>query len=132
MATSDKRLLQALWATVLLQLAGRLVDLRWHLTHPEFEAASQQVEAHWLVWLAVLASIGVAVFAIAGPSAAAMAGYRVVLIAGLVYTAVAVWHFIEHAHHHDPQVAHVLLALSQLAMLVGAVVATLRSRRHNP
>src|ERR687885_2128755 len=123
MAASDKRLLQALWATVVLQLAGRLVDLRWHLSHHEFEATRQQLEAHWLVWLAVLATIGVAVFAIAGASRAGLGGYRVVLVAGLIYAAVAVWHFIEHAHHHDPQVAHVLLALSQLAMLVGAVVA---------
>ncbi|MFL5821386.1 MAG: hypothetical protein ACJ76S_11965 [Solirubrobacteraceae bacterium] len=132
MAASDKRLLQALWVTVLLQLAGRLVDLRWHLTHHEFEATRQQLEAHWLVWLAVLATIGVAVLAIAGSSRADLGGYRVVLVAGLVYAAVAVWHFIEHAHHHDPEVAHVLLALSQVAMLGGAVVATVRSRRRNP
>ena len=129
MAASDKRLLQALWGAMFLQLLGRLVDLRWHLTHDEFEAASQQLEAHWLVWLAVLATMGVALLAITASIPARRGGYQVVLASGVVYVGIAVWHFIEHANHHDPQAAHVLLAVSQAAMLVGAVMATVQARR---
>jgi hypothetical protein len=40
------------------QVAGRLVDLQWHLTHEEFEGAGEQVQAHWLIWLATVFLLG--------------------------------------------------------------------------
>jgi hypothetical protein len=56
-------------------------------------------------------------------------GYRVTLFSGLVYTPVAVWHFIEHANKNDPEIAHVLLALGQAGMLAGIVLVFVLSRR---
>jgi hypothetical protein len=41
----------------------------------------------------------------------------------------AIWHFIEHANHNDPAVAHVLLALGQVAMIVGIVLVFVLTRR---
>ncbi len=42
---------------------------------------------------------------------------------------VAVWHFIEHADGNDPELAHALLALTQVAIVGGAMWATLVVRR---
>ena len=51
-STRARTALQLLWATLIVQVAGRLIDARWHATHDEFEGASQQLQAHWLIWLA--------------------------------------------------------------------------------
>jgi hypothetical protein len=125
--------LRALWIAVGVQLAGRLLDLRWHLTHDEFEGTTQQLEAHWLVWLGVLATIAVAAVVSAGSECpAGRSGYLVTLFSGCLYVPVAVWHFIEHANGADPELAHVLLAVAGIGMVVGAILATMivwRGRR---
>jgi hypothetical protein len=51
-----------------------------------------------------------------------------VLVGASVYAATAVWHFYEHSQHRDPDVAHLLLVLSQVVMLGGAVAAALAAR----
>ena len=56
-------------------------------------------------------------------------GYRVTLVSGLAYAAVATWHFIEHANHDDPEVAHVLLVATQVGMILGIVLAFVLTRR---
>jgi hypothetical protein len=45
---------------------------------------------------------------------------------------VAVWHFVEHANHSDPELAHVVIAISQISVLVGAIAATLAAWRGPP
>jgi hypothetical protein len=123
---------RALWVAVAIQVLGRLLDLRWHLANDEFEGTSQQFEAHWLLWIGVLATLAVAAFAIAQrPRIAGYRGYLTTLIAAGAYVPVSVWHFIEHANGNDPGLAHLLLALTQIAMIAGAVWATLlvRGRR---
>ena len=128
MATN--RALRALWIAVVVQLVGRLLDLRWHLTHDEFEGTSQQLKAHWLVWIGVLATVAVAAWAIARPErVGGYPGYVLTLAAGLVYAPVAVWHFIAHANGEDPGLAHVLLAVAGVGMVAGAVLAALLVRR---
>jgi hypothetical protein len=85
MTVSGGRLAAALWIGFGASIAGRLLDLQWHVTHDEFETAGDQVRAHWLAWLGA-----------------------VVLL------------------------PHVLLAVTLIAMLVGAPLAalTLRRERH--
>jgi hypothetical protein len=126
-------MLRALWVAVAVQLAGRLLDLRWHLTHDEFEGTSQQLEAHWLLWLGVLATIAVAAVAsVRMERPAARPGYLLTLLSGGLYVPVAIWHFIEHANGSDPELAHVLLAVGGIGMVAGAVLATalvVRGRR---
>jgi hypothetical protein len=128
-----RRVLLALWAALAGQFLGRLVDLRWHLAHEEFEGTAEQLEAHWLIWLAVLATIAVAVAGLhALPDRPGRSGLILVVGAGAVYVAVAIWHFVEHANGADPELAHVLLALSEVAMFAGAAFATMRARRSTP
>ena len=124
-------MLRALWIAIGVQLAGRLLDLRWHLDHDEFEGATQQVEAHWLLWLGVLATIAVAAWAVRGglTRAPGFSGYVLTLGSGLLYAPVAIWHFVEHANGADPELAHLLLAIGQIGMVVGAIVATATARR---
>jgi hypothetical protein len=55
--------------------------------------------------------------------------YLVVFVAALLYVPVAIWHFIGHVNGDELDVAHVLLAVTQVATIVGAIVATTRSRR---
>jgi hypothetical protein len=54
------------------------------------------------------------------------------LVAALVYVPASVWHFIGHANGEELDVAHAVLAVAQVAMIVGAIVATIRSRRSIP
>ena len=125
------RLLQLLGFAAVVQIAGRALDGRWHAQHDEFEGASQQLEAHWLLWLGVIATLAVCVLALRRLERddRGRLGYRVTLLSGLLYTPVAVWHFIEHANHNDPAIPHVLLAAGQLGMIVGIVLVFLLSRQ---
>jgi hypothetical protein len=127
---SSSRALRSLWIAVAVQLAGRLLDLRWHLTHDQFEGTSQQLEAHWLLWLGVLATLAIAVWAVVGRERfPGYVGYILTAASGFLYAPVAVWHFVEHANGADPEVAHVLLGVGQVGMVFGAVVATVIARR---
>jgi hypothetical protein len=128
--STPKGRLQLLWGAVVAQLLGRALDLRWHLSNDEFEGVSQQFEAHWLLWLGVIATLAVAFVAARRPDLRQLErrGYLVLLASGLAYAAVAIWHFVEHANHNDPELAHVLLGVMQLAMLGGAVLATYGAR----
>jgi hypothetical protein len=125
------RLLWLLAGAALLQLAGRALDGWWHANHDEFEGASQQLEAHWLIWVGVLATLAVCLLAVRrlGSGDRAVRGYQLTLASGLVYAAVAIWHFVEHANRNDPELAHVLLALTQGGMILGIVLAFVLTRR---
>jgi hypothetical protein len=48
---STGRLLVGAWAGIVMLMAGQVVDLRWHAANGGFETASDQVGAHWLIWL---------------------------------------------------------------------------------
>jgi undecaprenyl pyrophosphate phosphatase UppP len=117
-------LIRLLAVAAVAQVAGRGLDAYWHANNDEFEGARQQLEAHWLIWLGVLATLAICVVAMRRLDRAerGLLGYRVTLISGLLYAGVAVWHFIEHANLNDPEVAHVFLALGQAGMLVGIVL----------
>lgn len=43
------------------QLAGRLLDLQWHLTHDDFEGGLDQLQAHWAHFLLLVSNIAGAV-----------------------------------------------------------------------
>lgn len=124
-------LLRLLVGTALLQIAGRALDGWWHSRHDEFEGASQQLEAHWLIWLAVVATVAVCVVALRrlGSTQPSSRGYQFTLLSAIGYIGVAIWHFIEHANLRDPEVAHVFLVIFQLGMFVGIAWAVLASRR---
>jgi hypothetical protein len=122
--------LRALGVVIALQVAGRLLDLRWHATHTEFEGLAEQMEAHWLIWLGVVATVVVAVKAvIGGQRPRGLAGYSLILASAALYVPVAVWHFIAHANRTDPELAHVLLAIGQVGMLAGALAVFLAASR---
>ncbi len=124
-----KRLFQLIWLGIAVQVAGELVDLRWHATHDEFEGAGEQLEAHWLVWLGTLMTLAPATAAAARVSPGRNGGLVLTLAAGAVYVAVSVWHFAAHASGTDPELAHVLLALGKIGMLAGVIWATVAWRR---
>ena len=124
-----RRPLRLLWVALTVQLLGRLLDLRWHATHDEFEGPSQQFEAHWLLWIGVLGTLVVVGWLVAQGASPGRSGYLTALVASCLYVAVAVWHFVEHANHQDPELAHILLAVTQTAVVAGAVLATVAVRR---
>ena len=122
---SDRRALGWLWGAIGVQIAGRMLDARWHATHDEFEGASEQLTAHWLLWLGVLATIVVAAVALRDRGrTAGRSGYLLTLGAGVLYAIVGVWHFVEHANGSDADLAHVFLVIGQVGMLIGAILAT--------
>jgi hypothetical protein len=101
--------------------AGRLLDLRWHATHEEFETGMDQLQAHWLAWLGAVVLL--AVGAVAVRSAVYRSpGFVVLFASASLYAVVAVWHFWLHQQLRDPDLPHVLLALSQLGLYVGSLM----------
>ena len=119
--------LLAVLAAVGVVIVGLLVDLQWHLTHDEFEGTSEQFRAHTVVWIGVL--LVLAVTALAIREGIRGTGYRLAFFGAVFYVPVAVWHFIEHANGSDPEVAHVLLGLADVAILTGGAVAFATRRR---
>jgi hypothetical protein len=86
-----------------------------------------------LLWLGVLATIAVAAVVLAGREhSAGRLGFLVTLLSGGLYVPVSLWHFIEHANGADPELAHVLLAVAQIGMVAGAIIATAIVRRGRP
>jgi hypothetical protein len=124
--------LRVVWIGALLFIAGIALDQRWHATHDEFEGTSQQFEAHWLLWVGFLVVL-VATWVVFRRIGAEERhpGLTLVLVASAVYLPVTIWHFVAHANEVDPDVAHVLLGLGDVAIIAGAawtLVTAMRSR----
>lgn len=122
-----------LWAAFAVQVAGRLLDLRWHQTHSEFESGGDQVQAHWLVWAGTVLVLIVAARALRGDRVShARSGYMIVLASNGLYAAAAVLHFVQHANHSEVDWTHAILGLTNLGATAGVFIATaqlLRGRR---
>jgi hypothetical protein len=115
-------------------VAGIALDLRWHATHDEFEGASEQLEAHWLLWLGLVVVLVAMLLARQALGAYEWnAGLTVVLVAALAEIAVHAWHFVAHANEVDPEVAHTLLTVGNVLVISGAIFAfVLAWRRRRP
>jgi hypothetical protein len=122
-----ERVLLALWLGIAVMLAGEVVDLRWHLTHDEFETAGDQLRAHWLTWLGAIVALAAGV--VGASRGADNNGYRLVAGFGIAYVGLGIWHFIEHVNHSDPAVAHVLIAVAKAGIVVAGVIAAVEARR---
>jgi uncharacterized membrane protein AbrB (regulator of aidB expression) len=115
---SIRRLRIVVIVGAVVMTAGRVVDLQWHATHPEFETGADQIQAHWLAWLGALfllvtGSIGVG-------ARYRSPGFLIMFASAWLYAGVAVWHFWLHQHLRDPDLPHLLLALSQLGLYTGS------------
>jgi hypothetical protein len=118
---------------VIAFIAGIALDLRWHDTHEEFEGTSQQLEAHWLLWIGLVAILAATLLAFRRLSPEEWnLGWTVVLVAAFGEVGVHVWHFVAHANEVDPELAHVLLAIGDVLIVSGAILAFVLSRRRRP
>jgi hypothetical protein len=126
------RVFRLLLVAFALQIAGRLLDLRWHATHEEFEGGIEQLQAHWLIWLATLLMTAVAIIGIRITTVPSQRrGYTLVLIANIAYVVVAVVHFFQHLNELEVDWAHVLLVVTNIAAVLGiiwVIAARVRSR----
>jgi uncharacterized membrane protein len=113
-----------------VSVAGRLLDLRWHATHQEFETGADQLQAHWLAWLGALVLLLIA--AAAWRSRLRNRAIALTLAGAVTYGLVAVWHFWQHTRHQEATLTHLLLVLTLLAMLGGAVAALVLARTKTP
>jgi hypothetical protein len=121
-AGKEDKLFRLLLIGFIGHIAGRLVDLQWHLTHEEFEGAGEQFRAHWLIWLTTILVLGVAMVAVRNVRESGQhRGYFIVLIANLAYAGVAVVHFFQHLDHLEVDWAHLLLAITSFAAAVGVL-----------
>lgn len=128
-----KPYLWGVWVAVVLQIGGRVVDGRWHTTHDAFEGASEQLRAHWLLWIGVIVALLAAGLEFAKLSAKERGrGLPTVLIGTIVYVPAATWHFIEHTRGVEPALAHpahLLPAIGQTLIVIGAIWALVEWRR---
>jgi hypothetical protein len=117
-------LLRSLRFTVAVGIAvatvGRVIDLSWHARHPEFETGMDQVQAHSVAWLGALILLVPATIAVS--NRLRTPGFVTILVSGWLYAAVAVWHFLLHVQGRDPDLPHVLLAMSQLGLYIGSML----------
>jgi FtsH-binding integral membrane protein len=127
----QRQFLAAIWLGVMLQIAGQAIDFHWHATHREFEAPSDQLQAHWLVWLGSLVTLIAAGLAIRALARGSNGGLVLTVAAGVGYVAVSIWHFLEHAAGADPAAPHVLLAVTKVATLAGVIWATVQWRAYD-
>ena len=128
---AENKLFSTLLGAFVVQVAGRLLDLQWHRTHPEFETARDQVTAHWLVWLGTLLVLAVSVRASRNiASRAEIRGYLVVLWSNALYVLVAVAHFFQHLNHQEVDWAHISLAITNVGSVVGVVMVTAARFQH--
>ena len=123
------RLFAAVWVGVALQVIGQAIDFRWHATHPEFETARDQLQAHWLLWIGSLVTLVAAWLAVRAVRGARREGLLLTVWASLGYVAFSIWHFLEHARGADPDLPHVLLGVAKVGILVGVIWATVQWRR---
>jgi hypothetical protein len=119
----DHALFRALMIGFVGQVAGRLLDLQWHLTHSEFETATDQLRAHWLIWITSLFVIGVSIAALPQTSTRVeRRGYLVVLLSNVAYMLVGVIHFIQHVNHQEVDWSHLLLAITNAVAVIGVLL----------
>lgn len=122
---TSRAIFRGLWAAFVVQVAGRLLDFRWHATHDEFETGRDQITAHWLVWLGTALVLAVAVWALrAGRSDHERRGFLIILWSNALYVLVAVTHFIQHLHHQEVDWAHLSLAVTSIGSVVGVLLVT--------
>jgi len=100
-------------------IAGRIVDAVWHATHEEFETATDQVQAHTVVWVGTLILLAAGAVALARGTRST--GYTVVLIGAVSYLGIAAWHFWEHSQLRDPDLPHLLLVVTTVILFAGVV-----------
>lgn len=120
-----RRLLLALWIGVAIQLLGQLIDVRWHATHSShFRSASEQVEAHWMIWLGIAVILVAGLAAVMSGRGTAGRGLTGALVASSVLVAGQVWNFVDHTQGRTAVPPHLLIALGRLGVLAAAGVAT--------
>jgi hypothetical protein len=110
---TSRWLLAGVWTGIALQVVGQVIDLRWHATHPGFERATDQLQAHWLIWLGALLTLLAAAVGTKRVPSSWFSGYRLLLLAGVGYALSSAWHFWEHANLRDPAAPHVLVAIGK-------------------
>lgn len=113
-----RRLRFVVLAGGVLITAGRALDLRWHAVHDEFETGADQLGAHWLAWVGALVLLAAAVVGVR-KALYRSPGFAVLLASTLAYAGVAAWHFWLHSQLRDPDLPHVLLAVSQAGLYIG-------------
>ena len=132
-ADQEHRVFRLLLIGFFAQIAGQLVDLQWHATHDEFEGGMEQLQAHWLIWLATLFVTVVAVLGWRQVSDEYQRrGYATFLIANLIYAVVAVIHFFQHLDRLEVDWTHISLAITKVVSVVGVLwVIAARVRRRS-
>jgi len=120
-----QRLLLALWIGAAIQLLGQLVDVRWHATHSShFRSASEQVEAHWAIWLGIAVMLVASLAMVRSGHGEAGRGPTGALAATSALVVGQVWNFWDHAQGTTTVPPHLLIAFGRLGVLVAAAVAT--------
>ena len=122
----------ALVAAVGLFVLGRFWDARWHSRHPGRESGADMLEAHGVIYLAVLVALVAAALAVTR-----FRGRRGAFVAALAgAAAAAVGHALDVAAHsaasaRDPAGAHLLFTIGEVVVIVAALnpfVTALRRR----
>jgi hypothetical protein len=121
----SRRLLLGLWIGVAIQLVGQIVDVGWHAAHgSHFRRASEQVQAHWVIWLGIAVMLVVSAAAVRGGHARASRGFLLALLASGLLAVAQAWNFWEHARGRSSAPAHVIMMVTRVGVVVASVWVT--------
>jgi hypothetical protein len=84
---------------------------------------------HWLVWVGLLGVIVVAAAGARGSSSRWYAGWRLLLVGAIGYAASEALHVWNHAAGQGDTLSHLLLQAGKVALLAGAISATVTTRQ---
>lgn len=122
-------LLTAVWVGGVVLAAGVVVDLRWHATHGSAEGIGDLVSGHGVIWVGVLAVVLVAAVGVRRMPSVWYAGWGLLLVGAIIYAVSEGLHVWSHAAGHARVLTHVLLQVSKVAVVAGAISATVATRQ---
>jgi hypothetical protein len=124
-----RRLLAATWLGVAVVAAGIALDLRRHAEHGGAEEAGDLVAGHWLIWVGLLGLVAAAAAGARGSSSRWYAGWRLLLAGAIGYAASEALHVWNHVSGQGDTLSHLLLQAGKVALLAGAISATVTTRQ---
>lgn len=131
--TTRRRSRQLLWVGIGVFVLGLVWDASWHGRNPQaLETGWRLVEAHGPMYAGMLIALVGGLWAFGGadrPSPASWYGFATVgALAQLVGSGWDAW---AHAGGGEAAVAHIVSRLGLLALLAGAIGATVQARRED-
>jgi len=126
-----RRTRQLLWSGIAVFVLGVAWDGIWHSRNPQaLETGWRLLEAHGIMYAGTIVALGGGVFAFRGRRAPPVASWYGLATGGALAQLVgSAWDAWAHAGGGEAAVAHLVSRVGLLALLAGAIAASVQARR---